>query len=89
MFEKTLKEISDDCKKIDQKVSQDFHEISPMLNDITEDYRYHKEKPGASDIYLKISRDIIDKEVNKYIQYEKKLISYNDYIINIKNDLNN
>ena len=68
---------------------QDFHEISPMLNDITEDYRYHIEKPGASDIYVKISRDIIDKGVNKYIQYEKKLISYNDYIINIKNDLNN
>ena len=45
---KTLKEISDACKKID---------------------------------------DIIDKEVSKYIQYEKKLLSYNDIIIDIKKNL--
>ena len=88
-FEKILKEISDECKKIDQKVRLDFHEISTMLTFIIDDYRYNKDKPGAGDIYVKISTDIIDKEVSKYIQYEKKLISFNDYIINITNDLDN
>ena len=88
-FEKILKEMSDECKKIDQKVRLDFHEISTMLTFITDDYRYNKDKPGAGDIYVKISTDIIDKEVSKYIQYEKKLISFNDYIINITNNLDN
>ena len=45
------------------------------------DYKYSKDKPVAEDIYIKISNDIIDKEVSKYIQYEKKLLSYNDIII--------
>ena len=88
-FEKILKEMSDECKKIDQKVRLDFHEISTMLTFITDDYIYNKDKPGAGDIYVKISTDIIDKEVSKYIQYEKKLISFNDYIINITNNLDN
>ena len=60
-----------------------------MLAFVTEDYRYNKDKLGATNKYVKISNDIIDKEVSKYIQYEIKLISYNDYIINIKNSLDN
>ena len=47
-------------------------------------YSKKKDKPVAEDIYVKISSDIIDKEVSKYIQYEKKLLSYNDIIIDIK-----
>ena len=54
------------------------------------DYKYSKDKPVAEDIYVKISNDIIDKEVSKYIQYEKKLLSYNDIIIDInKIQINN
>jgi hypothetical protein len=84
---KTLKEKSDACKKIDQKFRLDFREISTMLAFITDDYKYSKDKPVAEDIYVKISNDIIDKEVSKYIQYEKKLLSYNDIIIYIKKNL--
>ena len=64
---KTLKEISDACKKIDQKVRLDFREISTMLACIADDYKYSKDKPVVEDIYVKISNDIIDKEVSKYI----------------------
>ena len=49
---KTLKEISDACKKIDQKVRLDFREISTMLAFITDDYKYSKDKPVAEDIYV-------------------------------------
>ena len=38
------------------------------------DYKYSKDKPVAEDIYVKISNDIIDKEVSKYIQYKKIII---------------
>ena len=55
-----------------------------MLTALTDDYNHSKNKPGAAEIYVKISNDIIDKEVSKYIQYEKKLILYNDLIIDIK-----
>ena len=83
-LDKTLKEISDECKRIDEKARFDFHEISSMLTALTDDYNHSKNKPGAAEIYVKISNDIIDKEVSKYIQYEKKLILYNDLIIDIK-----
>lgn len=88
-LDKTLTEISDECKKIDQKARLDFNEISSMLTAITNDYKSNKNKPGAAEIYVKISSDIIDKEASKYIQYEKKLILYNDLIIDIKKNLDN
>ena len=88
-LDKSLKEISDACKKIDQKVRLDYRENSTILALITEDYRSSKDKPGSEGIYVKIGNDIIDKEVSKYIQYEKKLLSYNDLIIDIKKNLDN
>ena len=88
-YDKTIKEISDNCQKIRKTVKLDYREISLMLTEITDDYKKNKDKPGSSNIYEKISADIIDKEVNKFIQYEKILISYNDHIINIKNNLTN
>ena len=88
-LDKSLKEISDTCNKIDQKVRLDYRENSRILALITADYRSSKDKPGAEGIYVKIGNDIIDKEVSKYIQYEKKLLSYNDLIIDIKKNLDN
>ena len=88
-FDKTLKEISDECKRIDEKARLDFHEVSSMLTALTDDYNHSKNKPRAAEIYVKISNDIIDKEASKYIQYEKKLILYNDLIIDIKKNFDN
>ena len=47
------------------------------------------DKPGVEDVYLKIGKDIIDKEIKLFIQYHKILIAYNDHIINIKKNLTN
>ena len=47
------------------------------------------DKPGVKDVYLKIGKDIIDKEIELFIHYHKILIAYNDHIINIKNNLIN
>ena len=88
-MDKTLKKISDECKRIDQKARHDFRDISSMLTAITDDYTHNKNKPGVVEIYLKISAEIIDKEASKYIQYEKKLILYNDLLIDIKKNLDN
>ena len=88
-FEKTLNEISDGCKKIIEKVKQDNKEHKHILGHITRDYEENMDKPGVEDVYLKIGKDIIDKEIKLFIQYHKILISYNDHIINIKKNLIN
>ena len=88
-LDKSLKEISDACTNIDQKVRLDYREKSLILAFIKGDYKSNKDKPGAEGIYLKISNDIIDKEISKYIKLEKKLLSYNDLIIDIKKNLDN
>ena len=88
-FEKTLNEISDGCKKIIEKVKHDYNEHTRILGRITHDYLENIDKPGVKDVYLSIGKDIIDKEINLFIQYHKILISYNDHIINIKKNLTN
>ena len=88
-FEKTLKEISYGCEKIKKKARFDLSEITPITGGISLDYRRYKDIPGAADIYQKIGKEIIDKEVNKFIHYEKTLILYNEHIINIKKNLTN
>ena len=88
-YHKTLKDILHGTKKIMKKVDSDRNEISTILWGISSDYERNKEKPGASDIYLKISKEIIDKGVKNMIECEKNLIVYNDYIISIKKNLNN
>lgn len=49
------------------------------------DYEKNKDKPGAADIYLKIDKEMIDKEVNLFIESEKRLILYNEQINELKN----
>lgn len=49
------------------------------------DYEKNKDKPGAADIYLKIGKEMIDKEVNLFIESEKRLILYNEQINELKN----
>ena len=88
-FEKTLNEISDGCKKIIGKVKHDYEENARILGGITYIYRTNNYKPGVKDVYLKIGKDIIDKEVNIFIKYHKILISYNDLIIDVKKNLTN
>ena len=88
-YEKTLNEISDGCKKIIEKVKHDYEENTDILGAITHDYRVNRDKPGVYDVYLKIGKEIIDKEIKLFIHYHKILIAYNDHIINIKKNLIN
>ena len=88
-FEKTLKNISDFSEEVKKKIDFDREEIIPTIRGISSDYERNKDKPGAIDIYLKISKEIIDKEIKILIQYEKKFILYNEQIISIKKKLFN
>jgi hypothetical protein len=86
-FEKTLKDISNLCEEVNKKLELDCDEISPIISGISMDYERNTDKPGAVDIYLKISKEMIDKQVYKYIKYEKKFILYNEQIIYMKQQL--
>ena len=89
LYEKTLNEMSDDCEKMRKQIEIDYDTNELTLGGISYDYNAHIDKPGASDMYLTLCKDIIDKEVKIYIHYHKKLILYNDEILNIKKKLIN
>ena len=74
---------------LEKKVEFVHHEYLPIIYRLYDDYKRNQDKPGAADIYQKIGKEIIDKEVNSIIKYEKILVSYNDYIISIKKNLTN
>ena len=76
-------------KKIRKTFDFVLVEIAPILARISYDYERNIDIPGAADIYQKIGKEIIDKEVNKFKGYEKILISHNGQIINIKKYLSN
>ena len=86
-YEKTLKDISDGCEKIKKKAHLVLEEMSPIIGGISLDYKRNKDKPGAADIFQKISTELIDKEVKTFIELEKILISYDEHIISIKKNL--
>ena len=88
-YERTLKEISDGCENIMEKVQFDFRENPRILSAIIDDYKENKDKPGVSDIYIKVSKDIIDKEIDIFIKFHKMLISYDEFIFDIKQNLLN
>ena len=71
------------------KINDKYKLNVQILGRITNDYLKNMDKSGFKDIYLKIDKDMIDKEVKILIQYHKILISYNDHIINIKKNLTN
>ena len=86
---KIIEDISDGCQEIRKKVDSDYDEITPILSEISSDYKKNIDKPGAAEIYQKIGKELLDKEIKTFIHYEKILINYNDCIINIKKNLTN
>ena len=75
--------------KNEKKVDIDYDVNIRILGGIDNNYEKHISKPGASDMYLKLFKDIINKEVTIFIHYHKKLILYKDEILNIKKKLIN
>ena len=88
-FEKTLDKILNDYEAIMKKVSFDWNEITDTLMPIIDDYKKNIDKPEAKDAYINISKDIINKEINVFIKYQKKLILDNEIIIDIYKHLTN
>jgi hypothetical protein len=88
-YEKILKDITEGCKTVENEVDSSYHKIQPLISRISDEYEKNKDIPGASDIYQKIGKQLIDDGVKTFIKNEKILVSYNDYIINIKNNLTN
>ena len=88
-YDELIKEISEDCEKMKEKVHSYYEEKSIILIEITVDYKENRNKPGAKDIYIKIGKDLIDEGVNIFIKYEKQLILYNDKINEIKQKIFN
>ena len=88
-YEKTLNEILDDYINMNKQLDLDFTEMTKMLIPIIDDYKKNIDKPGAKELYLNISKDLIDKKVSVYIKNHKKLILYNELILDIYNYLTN
>ena len=88
-FEKTLDKILDEYETIREKVRFDWNEITDTLIPIINDYKKNIDKPEAKDIYINIIKDIINKEIDLFIKYQKKLILNNEIIIDIYKYLTN
>ena len=88
-YEKTLNEILDDYINMNKQLDLDFDEMTDILIPIIDDYKKNVDKPGAKELYLNISKDLIDKKVSVYIKNHKKLILYNELILDIYNYLTN
>lgn len=89
LYKKTIQEMFDDIEKMKKKEKFDYKQNSSILGGLTYNYEHHMDKPGAKEMYLKIGKSIIAEEVKKIIHYHKKLILYNEEIINIKKSLSN
>ena len=88
-IENTLNEISLFSKKIQNEFQCECKETLNLLIRYTIDFEDHKKVAGASTKYKKLSTDTINKEVKKFIKYEKYFSYYNDNLINIKKIINN
>lgn len=86
-YERILKDIIVGCQEVKKKVDSFYYGSKEIIEEITYDYKMNRDKPGAENIYKKIGKEMIDKEVNFLIKYEKILISYNDKIISLKKNL--
>ena len=80
---KKIGQILDDYETIREKVSFDRDEITHALISIINDYKNNIYKPEVKEIYINISKDIINKEINLFIKFQKKLILNNELIIDI------
>ena len=69
-MESLIKELKD----IRIKADADWEYSNDLLKIIEKEYLKNKNKKDAKDIYNKVSKGIIDSDIEKYIKYEKALI---------------
>ena len=86
-YKKTIIEIFDGVEEMKKKAEFDYDKNIPILGGLSYSYECNMNKPGAKEMYLKISKSIIDEEVKILVNNHKKLILYNDELICVKKNL--
>lgn len=87
-YENKLMEIKDSIEKLIKKLEEEFNFMKKILNELTYSYKNNIKKPDVLNTYKRICGEILDKEAEKYIKYEKIILEFNDDIIDINNKLN-
>ena len=60
-----------------------------MMFKFDDNFIKYEDNKETGEIFDKIMKSILNEGSKKCIQYEKKLIAFNDYLIDLKNKLNN
>jgi len=81
-------EIKDSIEKLMKKLEEECNFMKNILYELTYSCKSNIEKPDVLNTYKRICGEILDKEAEKYIKYEKIILEYNDNIIDINNKLN-
>ena len=69
-FSNKIKEISDTIEEI-KKMNDGYGDTWLYLDKLIDQYNFNKDLPEALNIYEKMSKDILNKEIEKFIKYEK------------------
>lgn len=88
LFSNRLKEISDSIENIKKKIKDEYLETWLFLFRSTEHYKINKNVPEALIFYEELSQEILNKEVKKFIKYEKSFLNINESLIDIFKSLN-
>ena len=88
LYENNLKDIKEITQKTIKELNDEYRHISRKLYSFTVKCEENLDKLGMLDVYNKLGKEMLDKEAEKYIRYEKLFLSFNDIIIDINNKLN-
>ena len=85
---KQLNDIKVAIDEIMKKVNECKDSSEEMLNDLYSKYDYYLEKPEALETFNRIVNSIINENAKTLIKFEKKLLNYNDSLLDINKKLN-
>ena len=87
-YEEKLVEIADSINKIMKKIQEEYRSMGTILYNLTNSCKDNIDKLNVLNTYKRICTEILDKEAEKYIKYEKIFLTFNDDIMDINNKLN-
>ena len=85
---KQLNDIKVAIDEIMKKVNECKDSSEEMLNDLYSKYDYYLEKPEALETFNRIVNSIINENAKTLIKFVKKLLNYNDSLLDINKKLN-
>ena len=89
IYEESIQQFEQKVKATRAKISDDYLDIYFMMFKFDDNFIKYEDNKEAGEIFDKIMKSILNEGSKKCIQYEKKLIAFNDYLIDLKNKLNN